>query len=208
MDSSLIIWVLAAVALISLGISAVALVIQVRRSNSRNQTPADKAKANQQSAPYIPPSPPPAAQGQWRPPVVGDTDEYGERTEALFPSERMQGYPVGVPQGYPQSAGWQVCIRETSPTGERTFYVTVSREFPIGRTVTNGLQIDNTTVSGLQCILIEGQDCVFVSNRSNSNVTRLNGVLLEETRPVKAGDALGFGHIQLLLVEIKKHAAY
>ena len=104
--------------------------------------------------------------------------------------------------------GYQVYIQETSPDGGRSYEITVNGEYPVGRSASTGMQINHPTVSGLHCVLIAGPDAVFVSNRSNTSITRLNGIPVEGTRPLKTGDTLALGDVQLTLADIRNNAAY
>ena len=211
-----LVWILVGAVIVSLGLSAVAVVLQIRRGRSKKQTPVSKAKANvQESQPVSPsqswqPVDAKMMQGPWQPPANlawREDNDYEERTQALFsgPSSSRQG-PGGA-AGQHQGGAWQIKIQETSPTGTRAYEITVNGEFPVGRSVDKGLQIANATVSGLQCLFIAGPDCVFIKNRSESNVTRLNGVKLDDTRPLKAGDTLGIGNVSLSLQGIYRYAA-
>ncbi|MCL2696180.1 MAG: FHA domain-containing protein [Clostridiales bacterium] len=212
-----LIWILVGAVFISLGLSAFALVMQIRRGRADKQTPVAKAKANSQGGP---PAPPPQSwqpmdvqmqQGPWVPPsqqLWQNDGDFEEKTQALFSGPQSSVTLSRGVQGPPQGDAWQVNIQETGPAGTRSYEVIVSGEFPIGRNVDRGLQITNATVSGLQCMMIAGPECVFVKNRSGSNVTRLNGVKLDDTRPLKVGDTLSMGSIQLSLQGIFKNAAH
>ena len=104
--------------------------------------------------------------------------------------------------------GYQIYVQETSPDGGRDYEIIVNGEYPVGRSASTGMQINHPTVSSLHCVLIAGPDAVFVSNRSNSNITKLNGMPVEDTRPLKAGDTLALGDVRLILADIRKNAAY
>ena len=69
------------------------------------------------------------------------------------------------------------------------------------------LSSEATRETTVICVLIAGPDSLFVSNRSNSNITRHNGMRLDETRPVNPGDTLSLGSVQLTLLDIRKYAA-
>ena len=206
MDITLIL--VAAVSL-SLILSIVSLILQILRGRSSNKAPKSKTKANSQNSPPSSPAqgagfnpyPPQAAQA-WRPPAA--PVQQSNHTEPLFSAAQRPFAMGGGGTEQLQSGGYQIHIQESSPNGQRSYEIMVTGEFPVGRSASGGLQIEHSTVSGLQCVLIAGPDSVFVSNRSNSNVTRLNGVKLEDTRPLKPGDTLSLGNIQLALLDIRK----
>ena len=190
----------------------VALILQIRRNSSGKQKQGSETRSNSQG--YTPVPPPqsnqpmnvPQMQGEWKPPVWRKEDDYADHTEALFSYAQPPNRPPAGAAGQQQSDAWQIYIREKGPSGERSYEVMVRGEFPIGRSAQNGLLIDNSTVSGLQCVLIAGLDNVFVSNRSNSNITRLNGAMVNDTRPLKPGDTISIGNIQLSMLDIRKAA--
>ena len=209
MDTGILIWVLVGAVLISLGLSVVALILQIRRNSPGKQKQDKQVRTNPQG---YPPAPPPQsnqpqipiAQGEWRPPVWRNEDDYADHTEALFSYAQPPNRAPAGAAGQLQSDTWQIYIREKGPSGERSYEVMVRGEFPIGRSAQNGLLIDNSTVSGLQCVLIAGLDNVFISNRSSSNITRLNGAMVTDTRPLKPGDTISIGNIQLAMLDIRK----
>ena len=194
---------------LSLILSVITLIMQILRGRSPKQKSGKKGKAGAKNKspnqsqqgmgnnPY--PAPPPQV---WIPPVNPVVQE--NHTEPLFSGASQYSPMPGGAGGHAQYGGYQVSIKETAPMGERSYEIMVSGEFSIGRSSSNGLQIDHSTVSGSQCVLIAGPDCVFVSNKSNSNVTLLNGAKLTDTRPVKPGDSLHLGKVQLYLLDIRK----
>jgi len=211
--SFLLTLVLIIAVIISLALSVITLILLLRKNSTSPKTPKTKSvpgpDSSGQAAPppqgaggYSYPNPTPQA---WLPrsaPV-----QHSDHTESLFSSHTP--YPAnGRVVEQRQNYGYRIQVQETSATGSRNYEITVNGECPVGRSVSNGLKIDNPTVSGQQCMLIAGPDAVFVSNRSTSNVTRLNGVMLEDTRPLKAGDTLNLGNIQLTLLDIRNNAAH
>ena len=209
--SNILIWILAVAVFASLGLSIAVLILQIRRDRVAKQSMAMKAKDKPQSVLPMPRQSGqainiPKAQGEWQPPVWNKPSDYGDRTEALFSYDQSYNTTTTGSRTQGMHDAWQIYIKERGLSGERTYDVMVSGELLVGRSVQNGLKIDNSTVSGLQCVLIARQDCVYVGNRSNSNVTRLNGVKLEDIRPLKPGDILSLGSIQLSLLDICKFA--
>ena len=211
-DSALMTWILIAAVSLSLVLSVVTLILQILRGRALKNKPDKKEKSGQYDKPPVSPTweaggyPYQAQAPQaWVPPVV--PVQQGGHTEPLF-SASPQSFAAPGGGGPAQNNGYRVYIRETSPNGERSYEINVNGEFPIGRASSRGLQIDHPTVSGLHCVLIAGPDSVFVSNKSNSNITMLNGVRLEDTRPLQPGDSLGLGKVQLVLIDIRKHGAY
>ena len=212
-ENELLSWIIMGAVALSLILSVITLILQILRGRASKQKSGKKGKAGAKNKspnqsqqgmgnnPY--PAPPPQA---WIPPVNPVVQE--NHTEPLFSAAPQYSAMPGGAGGNALYSGYQVSIKETAPMGERSYDVTVNGEFPIGRTQSNGLLIDHSTVSGLQCMLIAGPDKVFVTNKSNSNVTLLNGAKLTDTRPVKPGDTLSLGKVQLVIVGIRSNAAY
>lgn len=209
MENTLLSWILIAAVALSLALSVVTLILQILRGRSSKNIV--QARGNPRGGP--PQGPPPARNNPYMPqqqawvPPVAPVRQSGH-TEPLFSaSPSQQSFTLtGSGTEQVQSGTYKMRIRESSPAGDRSYDITVRGEFPIGRSSSSGLQIDNPTVSGTQCVFIAGPDAVFVSNRSNSNITRLNGAQLGETRPLKQGDTLNLGNVQLSLLDIQKHA--
>ena len=207
LGNGLLTWILIAAVSLSLALSIVTLILQILRTRSQNNTPGKKTKHKAEPFPSAQeppanhyPSPTPQA---WIPPVI--PVQHSNHTEPLF-SARQQSYTMpGNATEHLQNNGYHIYIRETSPMGERNYEIKVIGEFPVGRSVVGGLQIDQSTVSRLQCMLIAGPDSVFVSNKSSSNISLLNGTKLTNTQPLKPGDTLSFGNIQLTMLNINKH---
>ena len=207
-ENELLSWIVMGAVALSLILSIITLILQILRGRSPKQKSGKKGKAglidgssiSQQGMGINPyPAPPPQA---WIPPVNPVVQE--NHTEPLFSAASQYSPMPGGVGGPAQYSGYKVSIKETAPMGERSYEVIVSGEFPIGRSPSNGLQIDDSTVSGSQCVLIAGPDCVFVSNKSNSNITLHNGAKLTDTRPLRPGDTLYLGKVQLYLLDIRK----
>ena len=212
-DTITLILVIAVV--VAVGLSAAALVVQIRRSRAGKQKVDKKSKANEAQGFSAAPRQdvnvrPQEIQPLWPLNAAsgGRPDGDYDRTEALFTSGRESASPFGSAPTRPEIDSWMLQIVEKGPTGERSYSFKVSGEVSVGRSPTSGLHIDEKTVSGLQCVLIAGKDGVFVNNRSNSNITRLNGVRIEDTRPLKPGDTLDVGSVQLSLMDIRRGSAY
>ena len=227
-DNITLTWILLVAAALSLAISVTTFILQLRQSHQRGQTPIAMAKANRQkkrrdrppsvtgtNSPYqtmytqpshMNPGYPPYASEPWRSPAPPFQNDTSGQTEPLFSSVPQPAVIIGDKTEQIRNDVYRVLIRESSPEGTKESEIMVCGKFAIGRSVTSGLVINNTTVSGVQCVLIAGPDCIFAINRSSSNVTRLNGIKLEGTRPVKVGDTLNLGSVQLLLLDIQKYA--
>ena len=211
--SDILTWVLIAVVIVSLGLSLATLILQIRRGSTGRQTPIVKAKeAQQQRQPPTPPQHdielryPSPAHRSWQPPAPTGENDSSNDTEALFSSDPKPFATVGDKTEHLLRNEYRIQIKETSPHDERDYEVTVNGELSVGRSKTSGLHISHPTVSGLQCILIAGPDSLFISNKSNSNTTRLNGVKLGDTRSLKPGDTLSLGKVQLSLIGIHRYA--
>ena len=219
-------WVLLAVVVLSLAFSVVALIIQFTRKRSQN-TPPQGPGAHQhpygaapnmpqppiQQHPVPPPpvpptlTPPPPAYPPSHQPWQEIPEDKFDQTMSLF-SDSLHPSNVAVNAGQARGSGYRVSMREISEKGARNYEVTVDGEFHIGRLGTNHLQIGNATVSGLQCVLTPSQDGVYITNRSNSNITLLNGAKLVDMRALKPGDTLHLGKVQIMILDIGKNAAY
>ena len=212
-DGNILIWVLLAAVVISLGLSATTLILQIRQSPQRGQTPIAKAKANQHNKPptHQPPvsganlSYPPLSDEVWKPPTAPGRHNDNGHTEALFTPMPPQIDEASGRTEHLRNDIYRLLVRESSPDGVRDREISVNGEFSIGRSVSSNLKIDHNTVSGLQCALIAGPDNIFVINRSNTNKTCLNGVKLEGTQPIKSGDTLVFGSVKLTLLDVRKY---
>ena len=207
--NELLTWILIAAVFLSLILSVVALILQIQRGRPQKTKQKKKEKSNAQtmssqqtysSNPYTPQQP-----QAWVPPVTPVAQS--SHTEPLFSASPQSYATPGNTTEQLQSGGYHIYMKETTPMGERNHEITVNGEFPIGRAPSRGLQIDLSTVSRLQCVLISGPDNVFVSNRSTSNISLLNGIKLEDTRSLKPGDTLSFGNVQLTLLSIGKDGA-
>ena len=208
-------WILIGAVIISLGLSVATMIVQISKNRASSRQPPAKPPSQPWGMPVAPPQyespaaqqPPPQVQS-WRPPAPPHMHEDSNRTEPLFASKARQYASDNSSYAQAQAGAFRMFIRESSPDGERNHEVTVNGELPVGRSASSGLCINHQTVSGLQCVFIAGPDSVFVSNKSGSNITRLNGAKLDDTRPLKPGDTLGLGNVQLSIVDIRKNAAY
>ena len=216
-------WILIAVVVVSLVISVVALIIQLMRKKSQKKQSMPGAGAHQHphaAPPFAPqqqwqqPQPQPQQQPQYPPAFTPQQqswptlpEDYNDQTVSLFTGNPQQS---NMPEYTAQVRydSYRVSIREISPEGARNFDITVDGEFNIGRLPSNHLQLANTTVSGVHCTLTVGQDCIYIANRSTSNITLLNGAKLADMRPIKPGDTLHLGKVQILIMDINKNAAY
>ena len=214
-ENSTLIWALVAVVIASLALSLIMLIQIVRRSRSKKQAAIEKAEAQQQfvppkspyagnvypqTPPYRAPSP-----GVWEPP---DGNDPFNRTEALFSSGPQFPSAPGDSTEHLMDNAYSIYIRETSPENVRDYEITVVGELSVGRSAYSGLYIDHPTVSGTQCIIVAGPSNVFVSNKSNSNITQLNGVRVDDMCPLRPGDTLILGRVQLYLMGISKYASH
>ena len=71
--------------------------------------------------------------------------------------------------------------------------------FTIGRTRDCDLRIENMSVSRLHAELNRGEDGWLLSDLGSHNGTRVNGWLLREPVPVRAGDLVQFGSATLIV---------
>ena len=211
-DNGVLSWLLIAAVLLSLALSVTTLVLQVRRGRPPKNLPITRPRADQQIRPpfnpqggvqYQYPNYPPKAPEPWRPPAQPVRNDIGHQTESLFPSGPMPYAMANEATEHMRINEYRLRIKEATPNREQDYEITVRGELTVGRSSSCGLQIDDPTVSGLQCVLISGPDSLYISNKSNSNITRLNGMKLAETRPLKPGDTLQFGKVRLTLMDIR-----
>lgn len=73
----------------------------------------------------------------------------------------------------------------------------VMDEIVIGRETDCALVLTDVRVSRHHCRIFVGQDGLFVSNLSETNETKHNGLRIPGSDPLKAGDILKIGHDEL-----------
>lgn len=73
--------------------------------------------------------------------------------------------------------------------------------FTIGRTHDCDLRIENMSVSRLHAQLNRGEDGWLLNDLGSHNGTRVNGWLVREPVPVRAGDRVDFGSVAFILKE-------
>jgi len=208
MDSVLLTWILATAVLLSLGFSTAALIIQIKRSRRQKKASADNSSNHKQSAPYF--APPQQnyysqqPQSVPHPQVAPDHyDDENEKTQSLFSSRRDPVQETNIPPGSPVvSKSYNIHISETGPAGVRTYQLNIDGSLTVGRASTSGLYIDDSTVSGLQCMLLANPGGLFIENKSGSNITQLNGVALTGSHLLRVNDTIKIGKVQLLILNI------
>jgi Domain of unknown function (DUF1707)/Inner membrane component of T3SS, cytoplasmic domain len=115
------------------------------------------------------------------------------RLKALLRGDGRSSGPQNPPGG-----PWVAAGIEVPQTGRRTppFFSFPSGRgdrFTIGRTRDCDLYLTDLSVSRRHAELVRGPDGWLVNDLGSHNGTRVNGWLVRETSPVRAGDRLEFG---------------
>jgi len=212
MDNSVLTWILIIAVILSLGFSAAALVIQIRRNNRQKKASSTTVKlddSNRQGEPCHTPQQQPDYYAEQMQPqrenlvYQDDYDDSNEKTQSLFSSNRKPANVIDTSPGLLVSnRNYKVHISETAPAGVRTYEVIVDGIFSIGRAGANNLIIEDSTVSGQQCVLTANTNGVFIENKSGSNITQLNGAALSNISQLKTNDIIKIGKVQLLIINI------
>jgi len=207
MDSVLLTWILATAVLLSLGFSAAALIILIKRNKRQKNASAEIGNNRKYNEPYVAPPqnyyPQQPLPGPL-PPVTPDYyDDQNEKTQSLFSSRRNPMQEANTPSGLLVSCkSYTIYISETGPSGARTYQLNIDGTLTVGRAKTSGLYIDDSTVSGLQCLLTASPDGLLIENKSGSNITKLNGVALTGQYPLRINDTIKIGKVQLLILNL------
>jgi len=193
--NSTLIWVLVAFAVISLALSTTAFIVQLRRNRKAKKKTEGNSTKDSSSAKTLEDIN--LVKASWKlPEKQRSKRESNDYTEVLFPSQ--------LPNVDSGDTKWEIALRESGPDYEAEHRFKVDKLLPIGRTLSEGFIVKHKTVSGLQCILSATADGVLVENKSESNITRLNGSLLDDPKYIKQGDVLNIGKVQLYIHAIRQ----
>jgi len=212
MSNEVLIVILAVAVLLSLFFSIAAFILQFKRYKRQSKEPAgvDTFGANAQTISSSLKSESNTQQnehtqflnGIQQPDIEASRQLENDETQSLFSSPRPNPVPGNVTGNQYGKINCKIKLNESSPKGDRTYDVNVIEELTIGRNETNGLVIDDSTVSGLQCVITAKSDAVFVENRSSSNLTRLNGTVFSSILPIRVGDILKIGKVTITILDI------
>jgi hypothetical protein len=148
------------------------LLDRIRSAFRRRDQDPDDAGADWRPVPQSSP-------GVWAPPGMGDA----------------AGWP-------PQPASWTSASggpREPADPAPMVFPPGRGTSFSIGRTQDCDLRIADLSVSRRHAQLDRGEDGWLLSDLGSHNGTRVNGWLVREPVPVRAGDVLQFGSAMFVI---------
>lgn len=148
---------------------------RIRSAFHRRDADPDGAGADWRPAPQGPP-------GAWAPPSMADP--------AAWPRQPVLWTGVQSGSGAPRDPGQPTPM--VFPPGRGT-------SFSIGRTQDCDLRIADLSVSRLHAQLDRGEDGWLLSDLGSHNGTRVNGWLVREPVPVRAGDVLQFGSAMFVI---------
>ncbi|WP_276950971.1 FHA domain-containing protein [Acetatifactor muris] len=101
-----------------------------------------------------------------------------------------------VPKGTDGSA----CIRiRDASHPEQVWSLSLSDTIAVGRVTDCQICVADESVSRKQCLIYLVDNIPTIENKSNSNITRLNGDQLNVPRPLKAGDKIKCGRVTLIV---------
>lgn len=82
----------------------------------------------------------------------------------------------------------------------------VDKSFTIGKSASNSLMIDDASVQEFHAEIIQKGDEIVLHDRSTKPTIKINGTLLKGKSPIKAGDVITLGNVELELVDPKSAA--
>jgi pSer/pThr/pTyr-binding forkhead associated (FHA) protein len=118
------------------------------------------------------------------------------------PAAAVPAPPVvaAIPPSPPPAAGDPpvVELRLTGPAGD--LVVTAPGEYSLGRAKDAALRVDNPTVSRRHALIVLSTDGkAFVDHGGGANGTRLNGATVDKRSPLRDGDRVSIGEVELLV---------
>lgn len=117
-------------------------------------------------------------------------------TPAPTPEERTAP-PVEPPKQETVFAGeYTIQLSDIRHPGQK-WKLSVTNEIVIGRETDCDLVLTDVRVSRHHCRIFVHQDGLFVTNLSETNETKHNGLRISGSNPLKAGDILKVGHDEL-----------
>lgn len=79
----------------------------------------------------------------------------------------------------------------------------VDKSFTIGKSASNSLMIDDASVQDFHAEIIQKGDEIVLHDRSTKQTIKINGTLLKGRSPIKAGDVITLGAVELELIDPK-----
>lgn len=93
-----------------------------------------------------------------------------------------------------------LCVRiRDASHAEQVWDLPLSMTITVGRVTECQICVADESMSRQQCLIYLVENVPTIENRSNSNITRLNGEQLSVPRPLKAGDKIKCGRVTLLV---------
>ena len=219
MENILLIIILTVTVLVSLGLAGAVYFLQFRKDGERTSRmpdePCDMPVPVNPGSLYNrpPPAPVPVSvsslrnQNSWFGAPDGSRD--GDTcTRRLFDPQPQPPMSENVAENRFLDNEYHISLRIITKENEQNREITVNGEFTVGRLPTCGLCIGEQAVSRLHCVLIAKYDGLFVSNRSSTNVTKLNGSKLTDAQPLKTGDTLNIGDVRLSVQNVRRNGMY
>lgn len=156
--------------------------------------PAARALRAGAPAPVIPPpAPAPAAAAVPAPPrpaamLAPPAPPAPPRAEAADPAVAPAG-PGAIRELHLRGAGFDLCV--TAPGAHQ-----------LGRALDSPLRVDHPTVSRrhARVILADDRSIAYLQHLGGANGTRLNGAAVDKLAPVRDGDRISVGEVELVVV--------
>lgn len=79
----------------------------------------------------------------------------------------------------------------------------VDKSFTIGKSASNSLMIDDASVQEFHAEIIQKGDDIVLHDRSTKQTIKINGTPMKGRSPIKAGDVITLGTVELELVDPK-----
>jgi len=214
MSGDVLIWILAVLVVLSLGFSAAAFVIQLKRKNKMEKMNENAVREQMRYTPgnvqikqpeYS--NQPVNAVQNVQPQQINNPfadDDYEEKTQSLWSSSNRPAMSNTFATNKPVSGGYNIYIDQTGTQGANRYEVNIINELTIGRAGTSGLVIADSTVSGLQCVLTAKPEGVYIENKSGSNITQLNGITLSGMNLIIPHDTIRIGKVDLTVLSVQQ----
>ena len=132
-----------------------------------------------------------------RPPGLMARIRAALRGEEAAREDRPPAAPSSVPRRIPPPLpGWESGPADPAPLA---FPPGTGTRFTIGRTRDCDLCLTDLSVSRMHALLVRREDGWVLSDLGSHNGTRLNGWLVREPVPVRAGDRVEFGSMAFII---------
>jgi hypothetical protein len=208
MDGNVLMWIIAGIAVLSLGFSIAAFVVQLKRKKLVEKQSASMSKEPVIYQPVIKPAEQPGYSQPYVQPKLTNSpfpyDDYEEKTQSLWSSTSNTSAGGTFAASMPVINSYKISINESGYHSSKEYELNIVGELTVGRNDSCGLVLTDKTVSGLQCVLFTKPEGLYVVNKSTSNITRLNGVALSGANVIKSGDNIRIGSVDLTILNIQK----